>query len=465
MNNQSVFKREIISLKSFVKKPVFEKSSKTGSRRLAFFGIILLIDLCLTLMLVGLLSVLEKLGYEEVFESHKLDALLKELPPWIFGLLVIFLGPLIEEVVFRLHLKYRAWVVNILLPLAFSGLIYIVLDSIGQHVNFMIVLAAIVLLYSLFLIKNPNALAAFWDRKFPVIFYITALSFALVHIFNFELSQEIILITPLLVAPQFVLGFLIGYLRVRLGFMWGVALHVSHNAVLVLPLIIGLTMSTDVSEVEIQNEYYQMTVKEIGFFGNEERDSYLSVDSIKLEDYTLKECVGMLLEIDIRHITSTNDFEVLKRLNIFYHNREVSQTVVHTTESNKTAVLSELKTAYGFEVVTVNKEIPHWNLFISDESKFEESYNSIDNNISTYNYEKNSLSVKNGTLNDLVKALNGAYNQELAFSTHNNNHNYPFSIQIDDITFDRLEEFLQNNYGLSFIQEMKNIESTKIIFK
>lgn len=391
MNILSVFKREIISLKSFAKRPVFEESNKTGKQRVSFFTIILLIDICLCLFVIGLLSLLNNLGFEEVFESHKLEDLIKELSPLTFALLVIILIPSIEEVIFRLHLKYREWVVNILLTLSLSGIIYFLLDITGQHAQYMIVLAVIILLFAIYLIRMPDALNDFWKSKFPIVFYATTLIFALVHVLNYEFSQKLILIIPLLIAPQFIVGFLIGYLRIKLGFVWGLVLHASHNAVFILPVIISLIVNTNNPVVTKQNEYYQLTIAENSLFSNKNRHSYISVDSIIIDDYSLKKCVGMLLNIDSRHIETNGDFEVLRQLDISYVNNDISQSVVHTIESSVETVLRELKTVYDFEVVIGNKEITHWNLFISDEGKFEESYNSFDDNISTYNYVKNSL--------------------------------------------------------------------------
>lgn len=70
-------------------------------------------------------------------------------------------------------------------------------------------------------------------RVFKIAFYCIGLIFAYVHIFNFELSLNVILFSPLLVAPQFIVGLIFGFIRVRFGLIWSICLHSFYNGVLV----------------------------------------------------------------------------------------------------------------------------------------------------------------------------------------------------------------------------------------
>lgn len=58
------------------------------------------------------------------------------------------------------------------------------------------------------------------------------------HISNFEMSTQVLLFSPLLVAPQISVGFLLGYIRVKFGLLWSMALHAIYNMVLVVPVLI-----------------------------------------------------------------------------------------------------------------------------------------------------------------------------------------------------------------------------------
>ena len=58
------------------------------------------------------------------------------------------------------------------------------------------------------------------------------------HISNFEMTKQVLLFSPLLVAPQISVGFLLGYIRVRFGLIWSMALHACYNMVLIVPVLI-----------------------------------------------------------------------------------------------------------------------------------------------------------------------------------------------------------------------------------
>ncbi|WP_281543145.1 CPBP family intramembrane glutamic endopeptidase [Maribacter aestuarii] len=73
---------------------------------------------------------------------------------------------------------------------------------------------------------------------FPLIFYILTLVFGFYHITNFEITFTIIVLSPILVAPQIIVGSLLGYVRVKFGLLWAIAFHASYNLILLGPLIL-----------------------------------------------------------------------------------------------------------------------------------------------------------------------------------------------------------------------------------
>lgn len=86
------------------------------------------------------------------------------------------------------------------------------------------------------LFRGP--LVLFRDHvHFRYFFYASALLFGLVHIFNFEASPHLLYMAPILVAPQLVMGFFLGYIRIKLGLRWSILLHAAHNTVLLVPLV------------------------------------------------------------------------------------------------------------------------------------------------------------------------------------------------------------------------------------
>lgn len=70
-------------------------------------------------------------------------------------------------------------------------------------------------------------------RAFKIAFYVIGIIFAYVHIFNFEITINVILFSPLLVAPQFFVGLIFGFIRIRFGLIWSIFLHSIYNGILV----------------------------------------------------------------------------------------------------------------------------------------------------------------------------------------------------------------------------------------
>ena len=76
-------------------------------------------------------------------------------------------------------------------------------------------------------------------KLFKIAFYIIGIIFAYVHIFNFEINSNVILFSPLLVAPQLIVGFIFGFIRIRLGLIWSIYLHGLYNGLLVSSFLIA----------------------------------------------------------------------------------------------------------------------------------------------------------------------------------------------------------------------------------
>ncbi len=67
---------------------------------------------------------------------------------------------------------------------------------------------------------------------FPWVFYISCIIFGMVHLGDFEDSKYLLPWAPLLVAPQTLMGFFLGFLRVKLGLVYAILMHAFHNGVL-----------------------------------------------------------------------------------------------------------------------------------------------------------------------------------------------------------------------------------------
>ena len=71
-----------------------------------------------------------------------------------------------------------------------------------------------------------------FNNRFKLIFWLFTIIFAGVHLSNFGADIPYYLM-PLLVLPQFILGIILGYIRVGWGFWYCVFFHALHNGILV----------------------------------------------------------------------------------------------------------------------------------------------------------------------------------------------------------------------------------------
>lgn len=166
--------RELIT---YLKNPVLEKDKNSNlSYRFTKFIHLLIICILTSGILMPLFYLIEYLGLIDM-EKHAMEEMMKTLSkPMIFFFAVV-LAPLIEELIFRGPIT---------------------------------------------LFKNKTS--------YKIAFYTFAIIFGLVHITNYTLTTNVILLTPFLIAPQTILGGYLGFIRVRFGLHWSILLHACYNA-------------------------------------------------------------------------------------------------------------------------------------------------------------------------------------------------------------------------------------------
>ncbi len=71
-------------------------------------------------------------------------------------------------------------------------------------------------------------------KSFKIAFLRFAIIFGFIHITNFKLHTNVLLLAPILVLPQILLGGYFGFIRVRFGLIWSYALHACYNGILML---------------------------------------------------------------------------------------------------------------------------------------------------------------------------------------------------------------------------------------
>jgi hypothetical protein len=231
--------------------------------------------------------ILEAIGYQG---KNQIETILDTLPLWLFILLVVFLGPLREELTFRL------WLTKKLIPfiLGFGLFLYLICyylltfvleilnlkseeafrvvfwSSLVVSVLFMMISAFKSRQLKEFLIKFASGA---FQIKFKNLLFLNVALFAFIHILNYSYLDQIWWLLPILTAPQLLAGIWISYFKIRFSFFWGLAFHALLNfSALFLFLVLFLNkygfeavfspldLSTDFSNAFILSEVPKIAI-------------------------------------------------------------------------------------------------------------------------------------------------------------------------------------------------------------
>jgi membrane protease YdiL (CAAX protease family) len=174
---KETFKNLII----YLKHPVLEHDpNKALEYRLKKFFYLLVISILTSLLITPFYSIIETLGLVDM-NTHKTKEMFKGMNAFQIILIAAIIVPVIEELIFRAPIT------------AF---------------------------------KKPTS--------FKYAFYIFSLIFGFIHITNFEITTNVLILSPILILPQLLVGGYFGYIRVKFGLIWSMFLHGSYNGFLFL---------------------------------------------------------------------------------------------------------------------------------------------------------------------------------------------------------------------------------------
>lgn len=162
--------------------------------------------------------------------------------------LIVIAAPLLEELFFRGWLSGRPGAVASVLAL-FAGLMVagslIGSEADPSHQAFAGLLAIVALIAGLVLavMLGRRPTMRWFQRLFPLFFWLSTVSFALVHLLNYAEGALAVLLP--LVLPQFISGSIFGYARVRYGLWSSILLHVLHNAALVTIVTTAIALAPE----------------------------------------------------------------------------------------------------------------------------------------------------------------------------------------------------------------------------
>ncbi|MDP4576304.1 CPBP family glutamic-type intramembrane protease [Qipengyuania sp. G39] len=163
----------------------------------------------------------------------------------VFAAVVV--APLTEEIAFRGWLSGRPGHVLAIVLAIPAALVAVTVTSafagggglgeiwLGALIG--VSVAVVVALITIYALRKRDAMGWF-QRLFPLFFWLSTLAFSLIHIFNFPADQMVMALP--LVLPQFATGAILGYIRVNYGLWASILLHTLHNGTFIgLVLLAG----------------------------------------------------------------------------------------------------------------------------------------------------------------------------------------------------------------------------------
>lgn len=224
----------------FIKKPNNSQDSQKSTLLKTYdtIGLLLLKFICLIPVVLFFALVYDPPNVQSVSMAERFS-------PIMLLLLAGVILPLIEEIAFRLSLKFKP----IYLALSSTVLLYYFLNKaifhvkntafdetftlrVGIAVTFGIVMFSLINISSV-----KERLAKFWSEYFRSIFYFSCVLFAWVHITKYEINAVNILLLPILTLPQLMSAIIYGYIRVSFGFRYPLFLYMAQNL-----LVVGLSL-------------------------------------------------------------------------------------------------------------------------------------------------------------------------------------------------------------------------------
>ena len=209
----------------YIRNPVLTESINPFTLRVYFriMGMVLLLALITTIFVVVLnrFMVLPERTYP------RLDS------PVIFLILVV-IGPLFEEILFRLNLVVTRINCAIFVTVLIIILLKIGFFQAGEFYIYLGVLPLFPMFYYIFLKTDYpfRFIAQFVKINFRYLFHLLAITFGMLHIFNYQtVYWWMVLLFPIITGPYIVIGYVLGYTRMRYGFANGWLIHSSINFV------------------------------------------------------------------------------------------------------------------------------------------------------------------------------------------------------------------------------------------
>ncbi|MEI7502631.1 MAG: CPBP family intramembrane glutamic endopeptidase [Paludibacter sp.] len=421
------FKEKYSDLFDFIKNPKDQRAPiQTFSEKANKLLWIIVLDIPAMGIFFLMLWGLKSLG---IFtdENHKILALLKSLSFSSIVLIFIVLIPVLEELIFRLYLRYKH---NILARFFIFGFIIT-----GRNNK----------------IKIEEAFKRFWFKQYKYIFYFSAIIFGFVHVFNYDYNIKMLLLFPLLTAPQIVMGVFLGYMRVRFNIFQSIILHSLHNAIFVIPALFFMNSMDNIYEI---NKDYSIKIFESSD-KTKEGKSIFSGDTLSFTNIDLKSVLSYALEKDAIFIKTNDNEKITKSINLYFKNK------LKDKNESKRIILMQLKKQYRFKVSKEEISQDGWEIIVIDSTKLNrfKTGKIIPNFVTT---SKDSVIIEGTKLSSLAYGISHAI-EKVIITKIETNATYRIKLKVNN--FIEMRNQLNIKYGLALKEIKQNCEYINIDFE
>lgn len=263
----------ISSLWSYVKKPDYnlapidEPFIKKLSDILKYWSLGIVVAFFVSILSAAFLS---NIGVDD--SQNVLQDFFANSSIFIVALIAFFVGPITEELTFRLGLRYSPYrlgfalvfILFLLFELLtttnawFKVMLSGAMSSLGIFMFLgglfvLMILFGLLFGYILSRCKFSQRIDNFYQKNFSIIFYGFTLTFATMHFFNFANFKSLWFVLPILVAPQLFLGFILAYIRMRYNLVWSIFYHFFYNTLAALPILLFAQISDKSFDVISRN--------------------------------------------------------------------------------------------------------------------------------------------------------------------------------------------------------------------
>ena len=388
-------------------------------------------------------------------ENHLVGELIKNNNITFIVIFLILVGPFIEELIFRLPLRYKKanFIPLTVVILFFAGTL--LFKKLHLSLALSIPLFVVFTAFSIFYIFNRRMAEnrdKFLSSNYPYFFYSLTILFALIHISNFNYSVSLLLFAPIIVLPQFVAGFLFGLIRIKQGFIWGFFLHALHNAIFILPVLLFPYFNNPKLIDKIDKDDYTFEVYDGNYFSKGKSSpaadiSKVTANKIELSG-TFKNVVSKLTRTNKKYIWFKNSILAEKEISLIFRNNSAK---IESAKISSQIALENLLKSYNLETKNEKRDLTIWYLSVKNEhlfaTHFSDSVDSINNNtIRGFYGAKDTLKLNNINSEYFARTLQIAFDNEIQNEIDTNT---VFSIEIPNDDFNGLKHFLESNFGLT----------------